>query len=289
MLLLAILSPARAYAQACCAGTGALTPGRLAMHEDALAGAQVRAASVIGSWDDAGGYTRSPSNASELDFEESLFGAVRLLSRGQVAVLVPFPETYRKAGGRSELGGGIGDVNASVRYDFTLAGQSRFVPGVALLGGVTAPTGTPPDKAHKPLVTDATGVGAWQLNGGVALEQLFGNVLIDLTGIVAKRTARSVRGQNTTLGTRFTLLAGAAYTFDSGAALSMSASYATEGRASEDGTARHLLELSVGGMLPISDHWRLQASVFVDPPFDHIGRNEPALTGLGATIVRSWW
>lgn len=290
--LATLFAPAVARAQACCAGSGALTPGRLAVYEDALAGVRVRGAGVLGSWDSGGRYVRSPSGATEIDLEESVFGALRVLSRGQVALLVPFPETYRKARGRSETGGGIGDVNASARYDFHLAGQSRYVPGVALLAGVTAPTGTPIDKVDKS--TDATGVGAWQLNGGVALEQLYGNFLFNLTGIVAKRTSRAVQGVDETLGTRFTGLAGAAYTLGSGAAVSLLASYAAESRATidgvvTDGTAKHLLELSIGGMVPITDHWRVQGSLFLDPPLDHAGENELASTGASATLVRSWW
>ena len=82
--------PGRARGQACCAGTGAVTPGRLALHEMARVGMQWKAGDVLGSFDADGHYTPSPSGASELDLEQDMFGAVRVLGRGQVALLVPF-------------------------------------------------------------------------------------------------------------------------------------------------------------------------------------------------------
>src|SRR5450432_2748218 len=51
-------TPSRARAQACCAGGSAVTPGRLQLHEDALVGLQVKAATVFGSYEQGGG---SPS------------------------------------------------------------------------------------------------------------------------------------------------------------------------------------------------------------------------------------
>jgi len=44
------------------------------------------------------------------------------------------------------VGGGIGDVNLSLRYDFLVAGQSHIVPGIAALVGLTAPTGRSPNE-----------------------------------------------------------------------------------------------------------------------------------------------
>ncbi|HEX3344475.1 MAG TPA: hypothetical protein VHS09_07865 [Polyangiaceae bacterium] len=154
--------PAAARAQACCAGGSAVTPGRLELHEDALVGAELRAAALLGSYDTGGRYRANPAGDTEGDFEEDLLGAVRVLRRGQVALLVPLVETQRqdpRDGGH--FGGGIGDVNLGARYDFVLAGESRVVPGVALLGGVTFPTGKPPELASPPLAVDATGIGAF--------------------------------------------------------------------------------------------------------------------------------
>jgi hypothetical protein len=283
----------RAWAQACCAGTGALTPGRLASYESALVGTQLHAATVTGSYDERSQYIGSPSGATEHDFEEDLFGAVRVLPRAQLALLVPLMETFRKEQGTSELGGGVGDANLSARYDYTLAGRSRIVPGIAALLGLTMPTGTPADGASKPLATDATGVGAWQSNVGLALEQAYGPWLLNATAILAWRAPRTVRGIDETLSPQLTTLLGAAFVFDTQAAVAVLASYTLEGEAhiggiAAAGSARRVALLSLSGVYPLSEAWRVQASLFTNPPLSGLGRNQPATTGLTLTLLRSW-
>ncbi len=216
----ASLAPARAWAQACCAGGIAVTPGRLLPHESALVGAQLKAGFLPGSYDTGGHFVPSASGTTEYDFEEDLIGSIRFAPRGQLSLFVPLVETRRATPQDGAFfGGGLGDVNASVRYDFIGAGEHDVIPGVALLAGVTRPTGTPPDAATPPLAVDATGVGALQGNMALALEQTYGPWLVDATGIVAGRGSR--KGE--TLGTQVTLLAAAAYNFRSGAALGLSA------------------------------------------------------------------
>src|SRR5690242_129753 len=88
-LALAIsVAPRRAAAQPCCAGSGAVTPGRLAMHEDALVALQARAAHVYGSFDSGGHYSTPPAGSTEQDFEQSAIGALRLpfVDRAQIAL-----------------------------------------------------------------------------------------------------------------------------------------------------------------------------------------------------------
>ena len=282
-----------ASAQACCAGASAVTPARLALHEDALVGLQVRGAAVLGSFDDARHYTPNPAGASELDFEQDLFGALRVLERGQVAALVPLLETRRAAQGASELGAGLGDVNLALRYDFHLAGQSRYAPGIAALGGVTFPTGRAPDASSKPLATDATGIGAYQGTLGVALEQTFGPWLVNVTGLAAKRTSRTVQGVDETLGTQLTLLTAGAYTFPNDAAVALVASYTAEGRATINGadaeaSARGVFLIGAAGVWPFSDRWRVQSAVTLNPLLSGFGRNQPATGGVNLVLVRSW-
>jgi hypothetical protein len=280
-----------AWAQACCAGGSAVTPARLEPHEQALVGAELHAGDVLGSYETDGRYLGKPKGATEFDFEQDIFGAVRLLRRGQFALLVPLIETQRQTridGGH--LGAGVGDINASVRYDFILAGESRYVPGIALLGGLTLPTGRAPESATAPLAVDATGIGAWQANIALALEQTYGPWLLNATGIVAKRTARF--GQ--TLGTQVTLLAAGAYTFDNDAALALSASYAFEGDATSSGGAdvpdssRRLTTVSLSLLWPLGDWWRLIGGLYVEPPISGFGSNQPSASGLTLTVIRSW-
>ncbi len=290
--------PSRAGAQACCAGTGTVTPGRLGLHEDALLGMQLRAATELGSFDAEAGYGKTPEGASELDFEEDVFLAVRVLERAQLALLVPVLETRRASYGLSEFGGGVGDLNFSLRYDFTLAGASRVVPGVALLAGLTFPTGTPPDaRGLQALATDATGIGAWQANLGVAFEQALGPWLVNATGIVAARTARTVTSSEISvherLAPQWTALAALAYVFPSERAVAVSVSYTVEGNATINrqeaaGTNHRLTTCTLSGSLPLSDTWRLQSALFANPPLSQLGVNQTALAGALFTVVRSW-
>ena len=295
---------AQARGQACCAGAGALTPGRLSMHEDALVGIQLRGATTLGLFDDGARYASvSSGNPAdpyrENDFEEDIFGAVRVLRHGQVALLVPFVQTFRHAQGLSELGGGLGDINLSARYDFFLAGQSRYIPGVALLGGVTAPTGSPPDAqdANKPLGTNATGVGAWQGNAGIALEQIYGPWLFNVTELVAWRASRTANiggvSESESLAPQLVTLLGAAYTFDNDASVALFGSYTLEGTATLNGapapdSARRVALVSVSGVYPLTDRLRLRASLFLNPPLSGLGQNQTATTGLTLGVLWGW-
>jgi hypothetical protein len=287
-----------AWGQACCAGTGAVTPGRLALHESALAGIQLKAGDVLSSFDASGRVAPSPAGASEIDLEQDMFGAVRVLNRGQIALLVPLVETGRTSGGLSEFGGGVGDINASVRYDFTLAGASRVLPGIAALAGLTIPTGTPPDAPNLgPLATGATGIGAFQGTAGLAIEQAFGPWLVNATAIVAQRTARTVgvppNQVHERLGAQWTFLAAVVYALPSEVALAASASYLVEGDATiggveTDGTSHRLPTFTLSGVVPLSDTWRIQGALFDNPPIMHFGLNQSAAAGLMATVVKSW-
>lgn len=292
--LLAIAS--RASAQACCAGSGAVTPGRLAVHEDAIVGLSARAAHVFGSFESNGHYSTPPAGSSEQNFEQDAIGALRMpvVDRAQMALLVPLVENRRTARGVSELGGGIGDVNLSARYDFFYAGQHRYIPGVGALIGVTFPTGRAPEDATQPLATDATGVGAFQGNAGVAVEQLFGAWLVTAYGLVGKRASRTVQGISTTLGTQWTALVAVAYSLPGDCAIAVSASYTGEGTAEINGaelsgTSRRVPIVGVSGVVPVTDHFRFQGGLSGNPPIPMLGKNQPAQVAGTVTAVYAWY
>src|SRR5579871_6816932 len=98
----------RARAQACCAGGAVVAPTRLAVHEDAAVGIQMRARSNTGSFDSGGRYAASPG--LEQILEQDLAASVRFAGRGQAGALVPFVQTHRSAGPLEDWGGGLGDV-----------------------------------------------------------------------------------------------------------------------------------------------------------------------------------
>lgn len=276
-----------ADAQACCAGAGAVTPARLGLHDDAIAGVLLKAGAQLGAHAPDGAYRPTPRGAAEVDFEQHVFGAVRVLRRGQLGVLVPFVETHRRTMTRSETGGGLGDVNLSARYDFVRARESRSVPGIGLLLGMTLPTGTSAESAERPLATDATGVGAVQANAGVGVEQIFGSWLIGVSGIAALRAPRTVGQTRMALAPEVLALASAAYVFPSGASAALAASLTLEGDASANGvkvpsSARRLASLSLAASHPITDELRAVGSLFASPPLDGFGQNQ--LVRVGATL-----
>jgi hypothetical protein len=293
-----LASAGQAQAQACCAGAAAVTPGRLAVHEDALVGFQARTANVFGSFFPSGEYVRA--SATEWDLEQDLFAALRIARRGQVALLVPAIQTYRRArgigGDVSDFGAGLGDINLSGRYDFTLAGESNVIPGIAALAGFTFPTGRPidaSDAGSHPLAADSTGIGAYQVNLGIAFEQTVGPWLFNVTGLYAKRTTRTVAASKVSLGAQWTALAAAAYTFSNDVALALVASYSFEGSTEQDGVEkddsnRRIPQLTISALYPWSDLWRLQGGIFATPPISQLGKNTPASLGLVLGVVRSW-
>jgi hypothetical protein len=124
----------------------------------------------------------------------------------------------------------------------------------------------------------------------LALEQTYGAWLFNATGIVAKRTARF----GETLGTQVTLLAAVSCSFENGAALALSASYAFDGDATTDSGAnvaassRRLTVFTLSGLWPLTDAWRLLGGVFVDPPIGGLGSNQPAAAGVTYAVIRSW-
>lgn len=292
-LALAVLAPRVAAAQACCAGASALTPARLALHEDALVGLQIKGADLHGSFDGDRHFLGASAGAKEFDFEQDLAGSVRVLRRGQLSAIVPIVETYRSVPGLAESGGDLGDLQLGARWDFTISGSSVTIPGIALAAGVMLPTGRAPEASMKPLATDATGIGALQASIALALEQTFGPWLVNVTGAAAWRAPRTVGELHTRQGLQFVASAAGGYSFASGPVLALTLSYTAELDATIDGAAvpgsgRAATRVGVAGGVPISDLWRLQGSLGTDLPVRYLGWNQPASAVLTLMILRSW-
>jgi hypothetical protein len=206
---------------------------------------------------------------------------------------LPFVETWRKGNDEQAFGGGIGDMNLSARYDFVRAGESRVVPGIAALVGVTAPTGVGPSSpSGGTLAVDVTGTGAWQGNFGLALEQSFGHWLVDAAEIFAWRAPFSAQGVDDALAPQWTTLVGGGYVFDNDAALALYASFTYEGNPSINGVtvpeSRDVSLVGISGVYPVVEHLRLQASLFLNPPLTGFGAGQPATAGLTFTGIWSW-
>ncbi len=266
------LAPSAAHAQACCVGTGLVTPARLRMFEDYAVGMQTSFRNVMGSFASSGNYVASPSGDNEVDLEQDLLAATRFGRHVQVALKLPFVETGRNETGVSAFGGGLGDVAANLRYDITFSGDDPWIPGVAILTGVSVPTGRTVEESGDP--TSATGLGSYEPNLGVALEQVRGRTFLSLTGFVSKQTGRTVGGQDVSFGPRITGLLAGGYAFANEVTVG---AFVTAMRRSDE----KLVTSGAAVAVPLGDYWRAQGTLSGDLPFSGWGRNR--LTGAGIT------
>jgi hypothetical protein len=287
--------PRDAAAQACCVGTGLLTPARLRTYEEVAVGVQMRARSVMGAFGGGGDYATSASGVRELGFEQDLFGAVRLGRRFQVGLWAPFVETSRQAAGFSGFGGGLGDVAVNSRFDAIDAGTRGAWPGIAILGSLSFPTGQPLDEVGPgdPLSTSGTGTGSFEGTLGLGLEEIVGQGFVSLAGWASKRTARSANGVEQSFAPRVSALLSGGYTFGHDVTVGAFASawrhgdtHAANGPIASSGVSL----VTAGGALalPFWQSWRLQATMFTDLPIPGWGRNQTAGFGATAAIIRSW-
>ena len=285
--------PRTAAAQACCVGTGLVTPARLRTFEDRAVGVQMRARSVMGAFAGSGSYATSAAGTRDVGFEEDLFGALRLGPRLQVALLAPFVQTSRAVSGASGFGGGLGDITASVRFDVSNAGTRGLWPGLAILAGLTVPTGTPPDEADDPLATSGTGTGSYEGNLGVSIEEIIGQGFVSLSGFVSKRTGRAADGVEQSFAPRLSAVLTGGYTFGHDTTVGAFASALRQGdaRDANGAIANSSVALVTAGAalaLPFWDAWRLQMTLFTDVPIPGWGRNQTVGFGGTLAVIRFW-
>ncbi len=273
------LLPSAAHAQACCVGTGLVTPARLRMFEDYAVGMQSSFRNVMGSFASSGSYVASPTGDSEVDLEQDLLAATRFGRHVQVALKVPFVETGRREPGVSAFGGGLGDVAANLRYDLTFAGDEPWWPGIAILAGVSVPTGRTVEESGD--ATGATGLGSYEPNLGVAVEQVHGRTFVSLTGFVSKQTSRTAGGVPVSFGPRFTGLLAGGYAFANEVTVG---AFVTAMRRSDEA----LVTSGAAVAVPLGDYWRVQGTLAGDLPFSGWGRNRLTGAGITASLLRVW-
>jgi hypothetical protein len=287
--------PRPAAAQACCVGTGLVTPARLRTFEDRAVGMQMRARSVMGAFGPTGGFAMSGDGNRELGFEEDLFAAFRLGRRFQVGLWAPFVQTSRTVSGFSGFGGGLGDVAANVRFEAVDAGAHGYWPGLAILAGISFPTGTPLDEGgpDDPLSTGGTGTGSYEGNFGLALEEIIGQGFVSLSSWVSKRSARTAQGVEQSFAPSVSGLLAGGYTFGHDRTVGAFASFVRRGDSRDvNGViANSGIGLATAGAafaLPFWDSWRLQTTVFSDLPIPGWGRNQTVGFGGTLAVIRFW-
>lgn len=282
-----------ALAQACCVAPSTTGLGRLASYEDALVGVEARGTVGYGSFDRDGVFRPSPRGAHDFGFEQNLFATGRWLSRGQATLTLPFVETARGASGTSAVGGGLGDVRVGARWDARFSDESAVIPGLAILAGAVLPTGIAPERARGPLGVGATGTGAVQGWGGLALEKTSGAWLAAAAGLVTWRAPRDVGGATSALPPRWSASLVGAHVWKSGFVLSAGLGFAYEGDASIagksiPGTSRRSLQSNVGVQVPLGSLGpgvRLVGSLFGTPVLPAVSAGEIATAGASLAVI----
>lgn len=290
-LLLVLLLEQQVRAQACCAGANALTPARLPDSEFLLFGAQASVRPNMGRWDEHGAYVPRPLGTQENDFEADFYGAWRTpWKRLQVAAVAALAMNARTAQGTSAVGGGVGDLNLGLRVDALEKKQVKWFPlGVAVLAGITLPTGRPVEAATLPLAVDATGEGTVDGIAGLAFEHATGPWLVDAIGLATLHAPRGLgNGLEQTRGPGLVSTGALTYVFSSGTAIGAQLTFRVEWDAIVGGrpvpnSMRRILRAGVFGLHPLDRfaRWRLSGSVTVDPPIPELGQNELA----GVTLL----
>ena len=278
--LAVVLSSRGAFSQACCAGTNALTPARLPDHEWLLVGSQTSMRMLMGSWNEHGRYVHRPYGAAETDFEMDVLAAWRTpWKKLQLAAFVPIVLTTRAASGVVAAGGGFGDMNLAARLDAH--------PNIAVLAGITLPTGVAPESASRPLAVDATGAGSVRGTAGVGFEKAFGPWLFDAIALMTLYAPRKVGAIEEVRAPGLALTGAATHVFTGGTALGAALFYQVEWDAWVDGktakdSSRRIFRFALFGTHPIgSGAWRISGSVAVEPPVSELGQNDfPGVTIL---------
>jgi hypothetical protein len=163
---------------------------------------------------------------------------------------------------------------------------------VALLAGVTFPSGIPAESAAQPLAANTTGLGAWQVAGGLSLERTFlDRIVLNGTALVTQGFDRHVGAVSEQLGTQFSGLFAAGWIFPDEAAVAVTFTYSDSLDTRLNGVAQPSSEIQVNtlglaGGIPITDEWRIQGTVFWDLPF--LGRNHIDSLGGSVTVIRSF-
>ncbi len=292
--IFALIGAGRAHAQACCVSTSALFPARLGGNDIAGFGVSFSARDVFGSFNDMGRFTPSPSSTFEADFEQRLLAVVQPVHRLQIGVALPFDETWRSVPSQSETGGGLGDASLSARYDFLYAGNEYRIPGIALIGAVTAPTGVAVDRAHRPLATDATGQGLWQGALGAALEYDVNEaIVLELVGQVTGRLSRQVGDVQEQLAPQVSIAAAAAYVFEGLQVVALLATLTFEGDAWINGVSvansgRRTTDVGVFGSVPLPDNFSLQATLTTELPILELGQGQTVGLTLVGAVIKRW-
>lgn len=169
-----LLVPHIAHAAACCVSSSVLGMGRLAIWETAAMGLSLSVGRDTGLWDSGGTWRPFVQPYRQDEARAEWWGMLRVHERLQLAARLPWVQGLRQSGGSGVVtAGGLGDVQAGLRWDIVAVGERPERPALALMAGIAGPTATRAEEATAPYGVDATGRGVWGGSLGVAVEQVW--------------------------------------------------------------------------------------------------------------------
>ncbi len=282
---------ADALAQPCCAGGTTISPARLALHERALVGVALRFDRKTGDFGRDAGYV-PVEEESQVGLREDLLIAARLGEHLQVGTSVSYLQTWKSFDRESDFGGGLGDLAFSARYDFLVAGEHAFLPGIALSSGLSVPTGKTVDHTTHRLAADVTSSGFTQATLALSLEDLFwSRVYVEAAGAFTYWVPRSIEDSRVARRPQVSVSLGASWAVAGSSSVGAIGTLELQGATETDGVPspgsnRRSTTIAVIAGLPLGD-FRLQMSVFDTLPINGLGRNEEAMFGVRVAVIRT--
>lgn len=287
----AFLLARETVASPCCVSATHGGVGRLAPWEDAAVSLSQSVAEGLGRWDTDGDF-QPYTDFSEREWRTSAAALVGFHRRALAYAIVPWLVTERSSGDLADTGAGLADVELGVRYQWLDFGETPSFPALALVLGLTAPTGRDPSAARGTLASDATGRGAWVPEGGIQLELARRSwfVRLNAMGTVPLPMTRGDTGEAQRFGpgVASSVVGGSGFLRDrlvlsASTRLRIESSLHVEGRPLP-GSSQRRLGVGVQGSLALAEHWTLLANGETDLVADGLGRNAPAQLGVGLGV-----
>jgi hypothetical protein len=288
----ALFASRRAECAGCC-GTGYGLGQRLADGEDAALTASLRGYTLAGSWDDSRRYRSLDASSAQRELRSDFVVLVRASRRLQLGLFAAGVFSEREARDERTTGGGLGDVGALARLDVVTMRSHPVLPGLALTLNVLAPTGRSAWRSNDPLGSDVTGLGAWELRPGIALENWWSRWYGAITASVGLRLPiTDESGDDVELAPRPQLLAVFGRSFDGGFSLTSGVDVEWEGAArvngASTGDARSRTSFVAIGALDLTQRFTLMAAAQYEPPIDGLGANDLAGVAVTAGVRYAW-
>ncbi|MBI3185634.1 MAG: hypothetical protein HYZ28_26140 [Myxococcales bacterium] len=182
ILLGIALCAGRAEAAACCRSASTFGVGRLAIWEQAAVMVNATGSVGFGRWDASGTWSSSSAGTVENEWRAQVAGIGMLHEKVQVYGRAPLVMNQRAYYGQADFFGGLGDVLLGARGELLAIGEYTELPGVALSLGLNIPTGRATFDARRPMATDVTGRGSWDILVGSTFDWAQGQWYLQLGG-----------------------------------------------------------------------------------------------------------